>query len=428
MGERLRARDLAFLTAETATTPMHNATVEIFDPGTSGFDYDTLVALIADRIAFVPRYRQRVRWVPGPPRQPGLGRRPALRPRLPRTPLGAAASRDAWTSCASWSPGSSPGRWTGTGRCGRSTSSRGSRTAGSRCCPRPTRRSSTAPRSSTSPRCCSTATPSRRELGADEWRPGRPVVARPAWCSRRSATRVATPSTALDTAARHRRLVLARRRRRDRGAWARVVDALANRRSEQDTPIGGTLSQQRRFVTVRSARSPTTATVRDAHGGTVNDVILATVTGGAAGLADDPRRVAGRTAPGPGRGAGVGARPRARGDLARHPDRARTSSTCRSASRARWSGCTRCPTPSRRTRRPAARSRPTGSPASPASRRRRSTRSGRGSPPSRGTARLPALGHQRARSAVPAVRRGRGDGADLPGAAAAARATPWRSA
>ena len=41
---------------------------------------------------------------------------------------------------------------------------------------------------------------------------------------------------------------------------------------------------------------------------------------------------------------------------------------CRSARPARWSGCTRCPTRSRRTRRPAAASPPTGSPASPASR------------------------------------------------------------
>ena len=65
MSERLRARDLAFLTAETATSPMHNATVEIFDPGGSGFDHDTLTQLIADRIAFVPRYRQRVQSVPG---------------------------------------------------------------------------------------------------------------------------------------------------------------------------------------------------------------------------------------------------------------------------------------------------------------------------------------------------------------------------
>ena len=51
MSERLRPRDLAILAAESPTTPMHNATVEIFDPGTSGFDHDRLVQLIADRIA-----------------------------------------------------------------------------------------------------------------------------------------------------------------------------------------------------------------------------------------------------------------------------------------------------------------------------------------------------------------------------------------
>ena len=49
-----------------------------------------------------------------------------------------------------------------------------------------------------------------------------------------------------------------------------------------------------------------TAPIRDAHGGTVNDVILATRHRCAARLADDPCRVAGRAAPGPGRGAGVG--------------------------------------------------------------------------------------------------------------------------
>ncbi|MEQ4497736.1 wax ester/triacylglycerol synthase domain-containing protein, partial [Nocardioides kribbensis] len=65
MSERLRSRDLAFLTEESLTTPRHNATVEIFEPGDSGFDYDRLVELIADRISFVPRYRQRVQSVPG---------------------------------------------------------------------------------------------------------------------------------------------------------------------------------------------------------------------------------------------------------------------------------------------------------------------------------------------------------------------------
>ncbi len=65
MSERLRASDLALLADETPQTPMHNVTLEIFDPGSSGFDYEALLAHIDDRIAFVPRYRQRVRRVPG---------------------------------------------------------------------------------------------------------------------------------------------------------------------------------------------------------------------------------------------------------------------------------------------------------------------------------------------------------------------------
>ena len=65
MNQRLRRSELALLREETSRTPRHNATLEIFDPGDSGFDYDALVAHIEDRITFVPRYRQHVRWVPG---------------------------------------------------------------------------------------------------------------------------------------------------------------------------------------------------------------------------------------------------------------------------------------------------------------------------------------------------------------------------
>jgi diacylglycerol O-acyltransferase len=65
MSERLRPTDIAFLAGESASAPMHNATLEIFEPGADGFDYERLLALIADRIAFVPRYRQRIRTVPG---------------------------------------------------------------------------------------------------------------------------------------------------------------------------------------------------------------------------------------------------------------------------------------------------------------------------------------------------------------------------
>ncbi len=65
MSERLRASDLALLADETPQTPMHNATLEIFEPGDANLDYDALLAHIDDRIAFVPRYRQHVRRVPG---------------------------------------------------------------------------------------------------------------------------------------------------------------------------------------------------------------------------------------------------------------------------------------------------------------------------------------------------------------------------
>src|SRR6478752_766350 len=65
MSERLRPRDVALLAEESPTTPMHNATVEIFEPGASGFDYPRLVELVQDRISFVPRYRQRIQVVPG---------------------------------------------------------------------------------------------------------------------------------------------------------------------------------------------------------------------------------------------------------------------------------------------------------------------------------------------------------------------------
>ena len=65
MSDRLSALDVSFLYLESRTTPMHVGGVLIFEPPSSGFDHDRLVALIRSRIAFVPRYRQRVRWVPG---------------------------------------------------------------------------------------------------------------------------------------------------------------------------------------------------------------------------------------------------------------------------------------------------------------------------------------------------------------------------
>lgn len=55
---------MTLLSMESARTPMHVATLDIFAPD-EGFDYARLVGLINDRIAFVPRYRQKLRQVPG---------------------------------------------------------------------------------------------------------------------------------------------------------------------------------------------------------------------------------------------------------------------------------------------------------------------------------------------------------------------------
>jgi WS/DGAT/MGAT family acyltransferase len=63
--ERLSALDASFLYLEEASTPMHVGGVAIFAEPEDGFDYDRLVQLLRERIAFVPRYRQRVREVPG---------------------------------------------------------------------------------------------------------------------------------------------------------------------------------------------------------------------------------------------------------------------------------------------------------------------------------------------------------------------------
>ncbi|MGG5260804.1 WS/DGAT/MGAT family O-acyltransferase [Phycicoccus avicenniae] len=68
MTDRLSALDTSFLRLEDATTPMHVGSVMVFDVPAGGFDYSRLVDLISERIAHVPRYRQRIKTVPG-----GLG-------------------------------------------------------------------------------------------------------------------------------------------------------------------------------------------------------------------------------------------------------------------------------------------------------------------------------------------------------------------
>ncbi|SEO59892.1 WS/DGAT/MGAT family O-acyltransferase [Amycolatopsis saalfeldensis] len=65
MPDRLSALDASFLYVEDHATPMHVGSVAIFERPRTGFDYGQLLDLIGARLAFLPRYRQRVLTVPG---------------------------------------------------------------------------------------------------------------------------------------------------------------------------------------------------------------------------------------------------------------------------------------------------------------------------------------------------------------------------
>ncbi len=165
------------------------------------------------------------------------------------------------------------------------------------------------------------------------------------------------------------------RREATAGRLGAVAAALSNRRTTAEYAFNLEPSEQRRVVFVRTALKDYRK-VRRVHGGTVNDVILATITGALrawlmtrAEAVDAGRRlravvpmtVIDEELEATSLGSQVV------GHLRRPADR---------RGLARWCACTRSPTRSRPTARPAGRSPPTGSPASPASRRPRSTRSG----------------------------------------------------
>ncbi|HZZ51522.1 MAG TPA: wax ester/triacylglycerol synthase family O-acyltransferase [Pseudonocardia sp.] len=65
MPDRLSALDASFLYLEQPTTPMHVGAVAVFRRPKAGFDYDRLLRVVEQRINQVPRYRQKVRHIPG---------------------------------------------------------------------------------------------------------------------------------------------------------------------------------------------------------------------------------------------------------------------------------------------------------------------------------------------------------------------------
>ena len=279
MSERLRPRDLAFLAEETPSTPMHNATVEIFDPGDSGFDYDRLVELIEDRISFVPRYRQRIQRVPGRLANPvwvddphfDLGyhvRRSALpRPgsleqlqelvaRIVSRPLD--RSKPLWE--VYFVEGLADGRVAMLSKShqalvdGVATVDLG--------------------------QVLLDVGKEPKSLGGDLWAPRRlPSPGTLAVGALRDTLR--DPHVAADTV-RTRATSLLRVADAAAETTGRVVGGLTGRRSVREGPLVGTHGQQRRVISVFTDLADHRA-IRDVHGGTVNDVILATITGGLRG-------------------------------------------------------------------------------------------------------------------------------------------------
>ena len=276
MSERLRARDLAFLTTETSTAPRHNATLEVFEPGESGFDFERLQTLVSDRIAFVPRYRQRLVEVPG-----GLGtpvwvddehfdldyhvRRSALpRPGSDeqlRELVARIVSRRLDRNRPLWEIYVVEGL------------------AGDRVALLSKSHQALVDGVHTVDlgQLLLDMSPEPREVEPDDWAPRR-APSSVELLAGVVHDAVASPSTVVESvtvAADRGRRTLDRVGRRTRA----VTDALLARGSQRHGPVVGPLSQHRRVVTVET-RLADYRTVREAHGGTVNDVILACVAGG----------------------------------------------------------------------------------------------------------------------------------------------------
>ncbi len=276
MSQRLRPRDLAFLAGETPSTPQHNATVEIFDPGPDGLDIARLTAHIEDRIAFVPRYRQVLRSVPGRLANPVWVDDPNFdldyhvrRSALPapgsaeqlRELVARIASRPLDRSRPLWEiyvvEGLEHGRVAILAKShqvlvdGVETVDLG--------------------------QVLLDVTAEPRTVEHEPWRPSPPPSG-----SRLVLGALAESVRHPGTVAQTGRSVAGNLGRRADAVTERagaVAGALANRERVPRSPLDVPLSQQRRFVMLATDLEDYRR-VREAHGGTINDVVLATVAGG----------------------------------------------------------------------------------------------------------------------------------------------------
>jgi len=276
MADRLTPLDVSFLYFEEPTTPMHVGGVAVFREPADGFDLEQLVELISQRIAFVPRYRQRVRWVPGRLANPVWVddehfdvsyhvRRSAL-PR-PGTDLQLAElvarvqSRPLDRTRPLWEmylvEGLSDGRFAVISKThhamvdGIAAVDIG--------------------------QVILDTTPARRHPPADTWRP----APEPSWVELVAgavAETVRRPTAAIDAVRGGIGEVQHTLGRAVSAAGGLPAAAHTAARSAPDSPLNAVIGEQRRYATATFDLDDHRR-IRKAHGGTVNDVVLATVAG-----------------------------------------------------------------------------------------------------------------------------------------------------
>ena len=274
--DRLTALDASFLYLEQPNTPMHVGEVAVFDPPDLGFDHAALISLILQRIGLVPRFRQKVRWVPGRVANPVWVddvdfdvsyhvRRSAL----PR-PGSDAQLRELVARLMSRPLDHSRPLW----EIYLVEGLRGGRVA-------LITKTHQALVDGLSNVDISTvildATPRPRQVPSDDWRPRTPPG--PARLLAGAVTDLLRSPTAILETARVNALDL-------RASASRMLDTVggaltASRKALQaapSSPLNGRVGQARRFVEVRT-RLDDYRRVRKQHGGTVNDVVLAVLAG-----------------------------------------------------------------------------------------------------------------------------------------------------
>ena len=276
MADRLSPLDVSFLYMETPTTAMHVGGVAVFQPPEEGFDYERLVELISERIALVPRYRQKVKQVPGRLANPVWVddedfdvtyhvRRSALpRPGSDaqlRELVGRLQSRQLDRNRPLWEIYLVEGLEGG--RVGVVTKTHHAMVDGVAAVDIGT--------------VILDLTPEPREVPADDWRPKREPGAASLMVGAVTDL-VKRPTQALDTA--RAAAVDARATVGKVGAVAGglLSSARTIARPAPDSPLNVPIGEQRRFGVAKTDLDDYKR-VRKAHGGTVNDVVLATVAG-----------------------------------------------------------------------------------------------------------------------------------------------------